>query len=384
MLKLLSILPSFLALGYTTLLIAYRQGWRAIAPSSIPIVFVPSLRITVLIPARNEAARIAECLQAILKNHYPIHLLNIIVLDDFSTDDTLKTVAGLQTDYPLISAIKLADYLPAEACETANKKAAIALGVAHASGEIIACTDADCFVSKDWLTHISAAFEDKKVQMVCGPVQFHRETTILQRFQSLDFMGLMGITGAGLYFGWHIMANGANLAYRKSAFEAVHGYVGNESVASGDDLFLAQKVSKKWPKSILFLKNKAASVYTEAMPNPAAFWQQRLRWGTKNAALPDWPLRLSLLWVFLFCWALLGLFFGVLTGQIPLQTWAICLFLKAIADFLLLREMSDWFGRRDLMRWFLPAFILHTLYIPMVGTASIFTKKYRWKGRTVQ
>jgi len=77
------------------------------------------------------------------------------------------------------------------------------------------------------LWYISAAFSEKKVQMVCRPVQFYQEQNRLQRFRSLDFMGMMGITGARLHHGWHVMANGAHLAYRKSAFEAVQGYAMN-------------------------------------------------------------------------------------------------------------------------------------------------------------
>ena len=377
-------LPLFLAVGYFVLLSAYRLGWRAIAPPLVPAVFVPKFRITVLIPARNESALIAECLNAILKNHYPIDLLNIIVIDDFSTDHTVGVVAGLQATYPCIHLIKLSEYLHPAARQTANKKGALALGVAQAQVDLIVCTYADCLVPQKWLWHISAAFMDEKVQMVCGPVQFHREKNALQRFQSLDFMGMMGVTAAGLNLGWHIMANGAHLAYRKSAFKAVNGYVGNENFASGDDLFLAQKIAKPWPGSLVFLKNSAATVQTIAPATWKEFWHQRLRWGTKNAALPDWPLRLSLMWVFLFCGVLVGLFVGVVFGQIPSIILVVCLAVKMVADFFLLWEMSGWFGRRDLMRWFLPSFILHTLYIPILGMSSLLLKKYHWKGRSVR
>ena len=82
------------------------------------------------------------------------------------------------------------------------------------------------------------------------------------------------------------------------------GYTGNAHLASGHDMFLVQKVAKRWPGSVSFLKSHEATVLTEAAPDWKAFWQQRLRWGTKNTAIQNWPLRLSLLTVFLFCWSI--------------------------------------------------------------------------------
>jgi cellulose synthase/poly-beta-1,6-N-acetylglucosamine synthase-like glycosyltransferase len=102
------------------------------------------------------------------------------------------------------------------------------------------------------------------------------------------------------------MANGANLAYRKQAFETVSGFAGNAHLASGDDMFLVQKVeARRWPGSVVISQKPCeATVQTKAAPDLRAFWHQRLRWGTKNAAIPSWPLRLSLLTVFLFCWSI--------------------------------------------------------------------------------
>lgn len=380
-----------ITLAYAVLLIAYRWGWRALPEVQFPEGFEAKSGITVLIPARNEAGNIAASLRSVLGGNYPHNLLQIIVLDDFSEDKTVEIVhqfsESLELSGRALEYIRLADHLPPEARFSPNKKKAIELGVARAKGEIIVTTDADCIVQKDWLWHIAYAFEKAPIKMICGPVQFHQQKNLLQRFQSLDFLGLMGISAAGYRLGWHEMANGANLAYRKEAFEAVNGYAGNEHLASGDDMFLVQKVAKRWPGSIAFLKNREASVFTEAAPDWSAFWHQRLRWGTKNAALPNWPLRLSLLTVFLFCWSiwinLALVFFCLLTGKDSNILW-IFLFqiaVKALSDYFFLSEMCRFFNRKDLLRWFWPSFFLHTAYILLVGTASIFLKKYHWKGR---
>jgi len=381
---------------YICLLTVYRQRWKAMPVVSLSDNYAAKTTITVLIPARNEADKIADCLRSIVNGNYPQNLLEIIVLDDFSEDQTAKIVQQLSENLVLkkpgnlISCICLADHLPPEAQFTPNKKKAIELGVRQANGEIVVSTDADCIAPPDWLLHIAAAFEKAETQMVCAPVAFHQEKNLLQRFQSLDFIGMMGITGAGYNLGWHQMANGANLAYRKQVFESVGGYKGNAHISSGDDMFLVQKVAAQWPGSVCFLKSPEATVLTTAPSSWRGFWQQRLRWGTKNAAMPSWPLRLSLLTVFLFCWSIwVNLALAIYTASAGSYApyFAVFLFqiiLKAVFDYFFLSEMCDFFKRKDLLRWFLPSCFLHTAYIALLGTASIFSKNYKWKGRAAK
>jgi cellulose synthase/poly-beta-1,6-N-acetylglucosamine synthase-like glycosyltransferase len=373
-----------LAILYAALLTAYRWGWRALPEWQIPLGFAPQSRVTVLIPARDESEHLEACLRSILRGNFSHNLLKIIVIDDFSEEKISPRYFPAEYPNAPISILHLADFLPAEARFSANKKQALALGVARATGTLIVSTDADCEVPPAWLTLIVSAFEANPArQFLTAPVAFRRGRNALQHFQSLDFLGLMGITGAGIGSGWQRMANGANLAYRKTAFEAVGGYAGNENVASGDDMFLVQKMAARWPDGVFFLKNRDATVLTEAKPDLRSFWQQRLRWGTKNAALPEWPVRLALLVVFLFCWSILA---GAALAAAGLFSWQMLLFqcvVKAVCDCFFLSEMCRYFRREDLLRWFWPSFFLHTLYIALLGTASIFSKKYEWKGRKV-
>ena len=398
-----------LALLYAALMLTYWRAWSSLPEQKISADWQPTERLTVIVPARNEAGNIGPCLRSILAGSYPTNLLEIIVVDDFSEDATVAEVKRVQAELlaerslAALRLLRLADaesmahlggvpYLGTPAFATFSpKKKALTLAVAQASGEIIVTTDADCIAPPDWLRHIAAALSKPGRVLLTGPVAIHQERGFLQNFQALDVAGMMGITGAGLHLGWQRMGNGANLAYRKLVFEEVGGYAGNEQVASGDDMFLMQKVAARYPQGVFFMKNPATTVFTEAQPTWAALWQQRLRWGSKNAALPEWPVRLALLSVFLFCWCIL-LNTGILLWRLheaPSEAGGLAALLlfslsvKAAFDFLLLREMCRWLGRRDLLRWFWPSFFLHTLYIAGVGAASVFFKKYVWKGREV-
>jgi hypothetical protein len=426
-----------LAVLYAALLMQYVRGWRRLPTWSVPLGFAPKTSVTVLVPARNEAANISACLHAILACNYPQHLLEILVLDDFSTDDTARIVSEIATaNAGQVRLIRLEEQ-PSPVFS--GKKKALELGVSCARGELIATTDADCLVPADWLLLLVSLFEAKRPGAIVAPVMLHREHTGFQRFQALDFAGMMGITGAGIGMGWHRMGNGANLCYAKKTFEAVGGYAGNLDRASGDDLFLLGKIATPpptppqrggetrhfYPKKIenhldsiksatsplpvgegagvgfeeisncatsplpvgggaYFLKNPTATVRTLPCPDLHTFVQQRLRWGTKNAGLPDPGLKAVLAVVFLHCCMILLntvlLFFLPILGWV----WLAQLALKAAADYVLLREMCTFFERRALLRGFLPAFFAHTAYIAGIGAGSLFVKKYVWKGRRVR
>ncbi len=377
-----------LAFVYVGLMRTYIQGWRAIPAWELPIGYEPKNKVTIIIAARNEADNIQGCLNSIVAGSYPAKLLQIIVVDDFSDDETARLVADFVSKKALcapdILLLQLEKSLPPEYRLRANKKKAIELAVAQASGSIIVGTDADCFVPKDWLKLLVSRFEAQpSLAILAAPVAVHREGNVLQRFQSLDFLGMMGITAAGIQLGWHRMGNGANLSYRKDAFLAIDGYAGNEHIASGDDMFLVQKMADRWPSCVGFLKNNQAVVRTEALGDWSGFWQQRLRWGSKNAGMREWPIRLILLAVWLFC---MGIWVSGLLCLLGLLSWQVLVFqvlAKIFGDWLLLREMCGYFGRRDLMRWFLPSFLIHTGYIAFAGLGSLVYGKYKWKGRVV-
>ncbi len=362
---------------YGLMMFVWWLGWRRVRSFEATPTTHSSTCVSVIVPARNESSRIEACLNSLLAQRYPNDRMEVIVVDDHSEDHTAVLVQKMAEQHPCVQLLSRSGNDPA------GKKAALTAGIHHAKGDLIVTTDADCEMPQEWLQHIEAVFNQYlSVQMVTAPVIIHRETNLLQRFQALDLMGMMGITGAGAYTGRLYMANGANLAFRRTAFETVGGYAGNEQIASGDDMFLVQKIVRHFPGGVFFLKQTQATVRTLAPADWRTFVQQRIRWGSKNAAMPGLGVRLPLLAVFIFCWSII--ICGVLAAlQAPntLQAFGVQLAVKAFFDFLLLREMAVFFKKRTLLRWFVPAFVLHTFYIALIGLASLFLKSYQWKGR---
>lgn len=364
------------------IILGYIRGWRSLPTFNLSENFEPKTPISLLIPARNEADNIAICLHAIAAQNYPKHLLEVIVIDDHSTDGTDEGVKKLNFDF--VKVIYLKDHLQGRATN-AYKKAGIAYGISQSKNELIVTTDADCESGKDWLRYLAACYETTGAKFIAAPVQFHLETSLIEQFQSLDFAGMMGVTGAGIHTRLMRMCNGANLAYQRAAYDAINGFEGINQKASGDDMLLMQKVVKVFPDGIQYLKNTAATVLTKAQPTLNDFLRQRIRWASKSGDYQEVQVTLILALVFFFCCnILLSLLLALVYGGGLIWVFVFQLLVKTILDFFFLRMMAHFFERKDLMGVFMPAQLMHIAYIIVVGFAANLKRKYVWKGREVR
>lgn len=271
---------------YVFIILNYLKGWRSLPGWEIPPAFAPQTRVSVLIPARNEALHIARCLESVLNQTYPASLFEVIVLDDHSEDDTFHIVEEISRRQPQVKILRLADFVKSGETQSFKKKA-LEIGIGQASGELIVTTDADCIAPPEWLMLLVSLFEKNNPVFIAAPLGFHKGKNLLQRFQSLDMLGMMAVTGAGIHHRLNYLCNGANLAYPKVVFQQVNGFEGIDKLASGDDMLLLQKIAGRYPERIEFLKNRRATVLTTAMPDVRSFFSQRLRWASKSASYSD-------------------------------------------------------------------------------------------------
>ena len=376
-----SLLSLILASLYLWLIFWLVKSWKFAPYTQIEKEFQASTFFSVIIPVRNEEHNIKACIKAILQQNYPADLFEVLVVDDHSADDTAACV--LQFSAPNLHLLHLGDY-PDLNPEAGYKKQAIHWAIQHAKGKILVTTDGDCIVPPNWLRYYAFCFQRKSARFVAAPVSFHQEGNLLERFQSLDFLGMMVITGAGIQTNAIHMCNGANLAYSKASYEAVNGFHGIDHLASGDDLLLMHKIARQFPKDIYFIKSASATVYTRAKPSLQTFISQRLRWATKSNQYPQWKITAALALVFLLCWTILICLPAVFLWGWPVLFLGLLLFgIKSLADFYLLKTAILFFNRPDLLLGFFPAQIIHILYIAGIGLLANMKKKYVWKGRKV-
>ncbi|MBK8441914.1 MAG: hypothetical protein IPL35_00220 [Sphingobacteriales bacterium] len=154
-------------------------------------------------------------------------------------------------------------------------------------------------------------------------------------------------------------------------FYEVGGFDQIDTVASGDDLLLIQKIAAYYPQGISFLKNTAAIVTTAACPTWKDFLQQRIRWASKSHQYNDWKIKSILLGVYLLNVSLLFLPLVALFDIRWCWVWIFQIFVKIIADYFFLKEAVSFFGRGDLMRiFYLPNCCTSFILYGQVGQAT--------------
>lgn len=367
-----------LLLSYVLLVLWYRWAWQQLPEVQTPH-YQPSTTVTVLVPARNESGNIEACLQSLLAQDYPAHLLQIIVIDDASEDDTASKVESIAARHPHVSCLRM----PPDPAVQSHKKRAIEKGVSVATGELIVCTDADCTMGSRWLSALVAAKEQNHLHFVAAPVRYHSANSFLSVFQTLDFMTLQGITGASVSRRFHTMCNGANIAYTKAAFEEVEGFAGIDRLPTGDDMLLMHKIFKRYPGGVQWLKSKEAIVTTQPCVSWQAFFQQRIRWASKAAYYDDNRIFYVLLLVYFFnlmfpLVALAGFF-------LPGAWWwlLVALGVKTLVELFFLAPVAAFFSDRHLLKWFPWLQLHHIVYTIIAGWLGRFGQ-YEWKGRVIE
>ncbi|MBW7913643.1 MAG: glycosyltransferase [Taibaiella sp.] len=366
-----------LAVLYAILMVLYRVGWTRQESFHMQPGYQPQTKISVIVPARNEECHIADCIRSLLVQDYPAALLEIIVVDDHSTDRTAEIIQSFSS----VHYVELSKHT--EGNVSSYKKLALATGIAGARGELIVTTDADCTAGTQWLKHIAALYERDMPVMIVAPVDFSCGSNTVQLFQSLDFMSMQGITTASLQLKLGNMCNGANLAFQRAAFDRVGGYKGVDHIASGDDYLLMMKLNKAYPNAISYLKSPEAIVYTPPQPDWKSFLQQRIRWASKSGKYDDKKMTAVLSFVYLFNLSFLLMLIVSLFHPGYGAYLLVMLVLKIVAELFYLYRVAGFFNKRKQL-WLFPLLQpLHIVYIVIAGLLG-FTGNYQWKGRSVK
>lgn len=334
--------------------------------------------VSVIVPFRNESESILHCFKSLTEQDYPNDSYEIIFVDDFSIDDSLeKLLKNVNSANVKVIAV------PEEYSVNAHKKRAIRYGIEKSSGEIIVTTDADCTHPNNWLSTLISFFDDK-TGFVSGPVEFENGPTLFEKFQKLEFAGLV-ITGAGLIgSGKPTICNAANIAYRKKVYEDVGGFTYQMNLSSGDDELLMQKIKRDTGYRVEFANHHDAIVKTFPNRTVSEFYQQRKRWASKGLFYNDKFLILKLILIYLFYISLpLQLILGLFCSEYFILTFSISFILKILFEYMILKRGIKLFLDRKILKVFLPAEILHIPYIIIAGISGALGD-YVWKSRKIK
>lgn len=359
-------------ISYLTCIVLFIYGWDAIkAPLKSPDDY-PS--ITIIIAARNEEANIENCLRSIVHQHYPANKLQILCVDDYSSDSTLQKIRSFDG----VQALQLKDFISEDGLRSGKKKC-IEYAMRFATGEYVLITDADCIAPVKWVRSVAICFESFRADVVTGAISIYQPNTFFKQLQALDIWSYISLSASAIGLSKPVLANGANFAFKKIWFDKVNGYAGSEHISSGDDVFLLHKFLKYGAHTV-FNKSKDALIETMPTENLLSFIIQRIRWASKTAGYRNLATVLIIL-IIMLSYLTIPMLLIVAAIQPIVIKWLVgFLLMKCFIDFIYLYRVLNFFGKRSLLNLFLPAQLFHISYVLMVGAVALFIP-LKWKGR---
>ncbi|RSK29489.1 glycosyltransferase [Hymenobacter metallilatus] len=340
-------------------------GRRERPASSLPN---PLPRVSILIAARNEEAAIGRCLAAIRRVQYPPELVEVLLGDDGSTDNTAAVAAAAMQGYGGVFRV-----VPiTQPLGRARGKANVLAHLARAATTGYFCiTDADIAVPPTWLRALLAEAQSgigsvTGLTLVTGPRLFHR-------LQGLDWLLSLGLVQVVTDLGRPVTAMGNNMLVTRAAYEATGGYEALPfSVTEDFELFKAI-LHRGFGYRNLF----RPEVLAESLPmyTWGELLHQRRRWLHGVEQLPWW---------LQVCLALYGSFYplllalGVVAGwPAVLGVWAAKLAVQGWLATKCFRQV----GRRPPLE-LLPLFELYTMMLTVgLGLFRLLPLGFEWKGR---
>lgn len=368
-----ALIYSLILVIYAQLIIRYIFGWYnnftfVEEENKIEDKIENKILASIVVSCRNEEQNIANLLDVLTAQDFA-EKYEVIIIDDYSTDKTLKIAKAYAEKYVYVKIFTLK--------EGSGKKKALTLGIKKAKGEFLLTTDADCIMTKSWLSGFYEIYRMTGTKLISAIVLLEGNS-YFEKLQQLEFLSLIASGAGSIGIEKGIMCNGANLGFSKDLFQ--HENPLNNSQVSGDDIFLLQRVKAQFGNKVLFSPNKNLIVRTAAKTNLKTFLNQRIRWASKSASYTDSDMIFSSWIVFLANLSIIIVF----SLSIYSSKWlglAFFLFVfKSIVDFLFLLITTKYLKQKKLLKFFIPLVVLYPIYIVFVAISSQFVS-FEWKNR---
>lgn len=242
------------------LLMAFVQG--RFAPAKKKQADLPLPSVAVVVPCYNESRTVAGTVQSLLALDYPAELLEILIVDDGSTDNTLEVVQQFKNDARVRIFTK----------ENGGKHTAMNLGLANTDAAFVGCLDADSSVAPDALRHIVPVFGDERVAAVTPCILVRDPRTMLQHMQNVEYRLSIFNRFILAALGSAFITPGPFSFFRASVIRSLGAW---RYAHSTEDMEMALRMQKEgW----VIANAPAAMVHTATPSNLRALFKQRVRW----------------------------------------------------------------------------------------------------------
>ncbi len=220
--------------------------------------FFPS--VAVIVPCWNEETTVSGTIKSLLELDYPKDKLQIIAVDDGSTDNTLNILNTFKSQVTVISK------------ENGGKHSAMNEALLHTDAEFVGCLDADSYVEKSALTELIRHFEDEDVAAVTPSIKIHNANSLLQIVQKAEYGLAIFVRKAFSLMGALFITPGPFSFFRRSVIEEIGPWRHAHGV---EDLEMCLRLQMNHKR----VENEPdAIVHTTAPRNLHQLYTQRVRW----------------------------------------------------------------------------------------------------------
>lgn len=322
--------------------------------------------ISVLIPARNEASNISACLQALAKQTYPRDKIEIILINDRSTDQT-RQIAQSQP----IQNLKVVEVT--EQKYQCPKKNALDLGISCSKNDLILTTDADCRPPPHWIASTVRCF-GPEMGMVMGLAPLIPQPGLLNHLFGIQSLVVAALSAGSAGVGYPLTCTGRNLAYRREAFTCVNGFEGVGHLLGGDDVYLMQKIAKT-PYKIGFNQDQQAAVPSNVHPDRQ--FTRQIRYQSKTPHY-GFAVLLPALAVYIFHLILFLVPFGIWPTEQHVDTLVFCFMAKTVCDATFLTLAAARFADFRQLIWFpLLELLLYPYIVIVCALGALIPSKWK-------
>lgn len=372
--EVISIVLLVIALMYVIFIVQLCLGFRNVKTFESPNLS-PKTAFTIVVPFRNEEKNLPKLLQSFSRLNYPIELVQIIMVDDFSKDQSVKVYNNWRMAHDAVDTTLLENLI----LSRSPKKDALGRAIPVAKHEWMITTDADCTVEKDWLLVLDNYIQKNAPKMVVGAVAYKTKNNWFHHFQQLDLMSLQGTTIGSFGLGKPFLCNGANFAYTKKFFYELGGFGGITDTASGDDVLLLQKAMNAHPKKVQYLKNTDFIVKTKPENDLVQLFLQRVRWAAKTSDYKSGYAKILAVVVLLMNVSLVAGCCLMVLGKLDATVFLIAFLIKYVVDYFLLLQSNAYLRNG---KFFVPlaSSVIYPVFSSLVGLYSLFFG-FTWKGR---
>ncbi len=255
---------------------------------------------TVVVPAHNEQETILRNVTSILKSDYPMNKVQIVVVDDGSTDDTKNILNKFRRENNVKNLVLVFQ-------KNQGKARALNNGIKkYAKGKLVMCLDGDSFIAPDALRNAAKYFRDDRVKALASNVRIIETGTFLNLVQRFEYLICYQMKKAQTFFNVEYIIGGIGSTFRRDMLEKINYYDGDTIT---EDIDLTMKILQNGNKENRVIYGSDVISYTESVLSIKDLTKQRFRWkwGRSQTFFKNWNMFFStdkrsskwLTWVYL-------------------------------------------------------------------------------------